>query len=276
MPPPSSLPTPLAEKPPGLKISLNSGIKRKQSASSTPREGSPKSQKIVKLQTPNGYSSGSPIPRESPATAPAPKVRRGSTPASAAPVIKKSTGRKIVKLRFKKASSASKIASLLSKPPRPRPRPSPSTDQHARSNTPSHVKSSHGNGNGNGTVNGGSSSSSSLISPSSFSASPSQAQALNTGGFRTYAAPAEPVETKTSSSKSFSKGFSEGKYSSHNSSTSHNSSHSHSSSMNKISKSAASSAAPSPTSTSGGSGGGDGMVPPKKKLMLKLGAKKPS
>jgi transcription initiation factor TFIID subunit 2 len=264
MPPPSSLPTPSVEKPLGLKLNLGSGIKRKQSASSTPREGSPKSQKIVKLQTPNGYSGSSPIPRETPTTAPAPKVRRGSTPASAAPVVKKS-GRKIVKLRFNKASSAAKIANLLSKPPRPRPRPSPSTDQHARSSTPSHAKSSHGNGNGHGnSTYNGSSSSSSLISPSSFLASPSQAQALNTGGFRTYAAPAEPAEAKTSSFKRESgSGFNEPKYSSH------------SSSINKISKSAASSAAPSPTSTSGGGGGGDGMVPPKKKLMLKLGAKKP-
>jgi transcription initiation factor TFIID subunit 2 len=288
MPPPSSLPTPIAEKPPGLKINLGSaGIKRKQSASSTPREGSPKSQKIVKLSTPNGFS-GSPIPRESPtAAAPTPKVRRGSTPASAAPAVVKKTGRKIVKLRFKKASSAAKIASLLSKPPRPRPRPAPSTDQHARSSTPSHVKSSHGHSNGAGNTNG-SSSASALISPSSFSASPSQAQAqvqsLNTGGFRTYGAPAaEPAEAKPSSYKrEAGAGYGEGKYSSHHSSGSHNGSGSHSSSMNKISKSAASSRAPSPSTTStsgggsgsGGGGGGDGMAPPKKKFTLKLGAKK--
>jgi hypothetical protein len=113
-------------------------------------------------------------------------------------------------------------------------------------------------------------------------------QSLNTGGFRTYGVPAaEPAEAKSSSSfkRESGSGFSESKYSSHHSSGSHNgsgshhSSGSHGSSMNKISKSAASSRAPSPSTTStsgsvGGGGGGDGVAPPKKKLMLKLGAKK--
>jgi transcription initiation factor TFIID subunit 2 len=250
MPPPASLPPPIPEKT-GLKISLGGGVKRKQSNSSTPREGSPKAQKQIRQQTPNGYA-GSPIPRDSPITAPAPKIRRGSnaTPTSAGPVIKKS-GRKIVKLRFSRASSQ-KITSILSKPPRPRPRPA--NDQHSsagRSNTPSislHSKSANGSSNGQG---------SSLVSPSSFSASPSQAQSLNMGGFRSFGPSAEPIEAKPVKKEP---SFSDSKYSSH-------------SSAHKISKSAASSAAPSPTATTPG---GDGLGPPKKKFTLKLGAKKSS
>ena len=250
MPPPTTLPPPIPEKT-GLKISLGGGVKRKQSSSSTPREGSPKAQKQIRQQTPNGHV-GSPIPRDSPITGPAPKIRRGSSsmPSSAGPVIKKS-GRKIVKLRFSRASSA-KVASILSRPPRPRPRPS--NDQHSsagRSNTPSfslHSKSANGSGNGQG---------SSLISPSSFSASPSQAQSLNMGGFRSFGPTAEPAEAKPIKKES---SFSDSKYSSH-------------SSAHKISKSAASSAAPSPTAATPG---GDGLAPPKKKFTLKLGAKKSS
>jgi len=249
MPPPSILPPPIAEKT-GLKISLNTGVKRKQSASSTPREGSPKAQKQARQQTPNGYT-GSPIPRDGPITAPAPKIRRGSnaTPAPTGSVTKKS-GRKIVKLRFSRASS-SKVASILAKAPRPRPRPS--NDQHSsagRSNTPSislHSKSANGSGNGQG---------SSLISPSSFSASPSQAQSLNMGGFRSFGGPtAEPVEAKPVKKES---GYAD---------PSRRPAY-------KVNKSAASSAAPSPTATTPG---GDGAAPPKKKLLLKLGGpKKPS
>jgi transcription initiation factor TFIID subunit 2 len=250
MPPPTTLPPPIPEKT-GLKISLGGGVKRKQSSSSTPREGSPKAQKQIRQQTPNGHV-GSPIPRDSPITGPAPKIRRGSSsmPSSAGPVIKKS-GRKIVKLRFSRASSA-KVASILSRPPRPRPRPL--NDQHSsagRSNTPSfslHSKSANGSGNGQG---------SSLISPSSFSASPSQAQSLNMGGFRSFGPTAEPAEAKPIKKES---SFSDSKYSSH-------------SSAHKISKSAASSAAPSPTAATPG---GDGLAPPKKKFTLKLGAKKSS
>lgn len=247
MPPPTSLPTPIAEKT-GLKISLGGGIKRKQSNSSTPREGSPKAQKVIRQQTPNGYA-GSPVSRDSPITAPQPKIRRGSTPASAVPVIKK-PGRKIVRLRFSRASSA-KVASILSKAPRPRPRPS--NEQHSassRSNTPGvsqHSKSTNGNG--------GSGQGSSLTSPSSFSASPSQAQSLNMGGFRSFGPSAEPAEGKAAKREA---GYGDSKFSSH-------------SSAHKISKSAASSAAPSPTATTPG---GDGMAPPKKKFTLKLGAKK--
>jgi transcription initiation factor TFIID subunit 2 len=249
MPPPTSLPPPMAEKT-GLKISLGAGNKRKQSTSSTPRDGSPKSQKQARQQTPNGYVN-SPAPRDSPITAPAPKIRRGSTPASAAPVIKK-PGRKIVKLRFSKASSA-KVASILIKTPRPRPRPSSDHPSSAgRSNTPSvsqHSKPTNGSVNGQG---------SSLISPSSFSASPSQAQSLNMGGFRSFGPSAEPAELKAVKKES---GFNDSKHSSHSSS-------------HKISKSAASSAAPSPTATTPG---GDGMAPPKKKFTIKLGGpKKPS
>ncbi|TLD11476.1 hypothetical protein E2P81_ATG10124 [Venturia nashicola] len=242
MPPPTSLPTPSAEKT-SLKLSLGSGIKRKQSTSSTPREGSPKAQKIVRQQTPNGYS-GSPAPRESPTTGPAPKMRRGSTPASAAPMPKKA-GRKIVKLRFTRASS-SKIASILSKPPRPRPRPSQSNNDGgssaSRSSTPNLSQQSKPS-NGTGQP-------SSLISPSSFSASPSQSQSLNMGGFRSFG-PSEPAAEPKPAAKKES-GF----VSKHSSS---------------ISKSTASSAASSPTATAPG---GDGMAPPKKKFTLKLGGPK--
>lgn len=231
-PPPPSISAPGAEKT-GLKLSLATGNKRKHSTSMTPREGSPKSQKLARQQTPNGFSG-------SPSTAP--KARRGSTPASAAPSFKKSGKSKIVRLRIGKAGAA-KAAAIVSKPPKPKPaRPAAIGNEakpsSSRSGTPSFPQSSGGGGLG-----------SSLISPSSYSASPTQSQNLNMGGFRSFG----PVEPAAGSVKQES--TTNGK-------------------LSKISKSAASSAAPSPTSA--GPSGGEGTSAPKKKLMLKLGPNKSS
>lgn len=238
MGPPMTLPTPVAEKP-ALKLSLGANNKRKQSTSSTPREGSPKAPKLARQQTPSGYAAS---PRESPTAAP--KGRRGSTPASSAPTIKK-PGRKIVRLPIGRLSS--KIASILAKPPRPsKPtasRPSVSGQDPDRSTTPSLSHAGQ-----------------SVASPSSFSASPSQAQqaALNMGGFRSFG-PTEPAaETKAPKRE-------------HSMAPKHSSN----GSVNKISKSAASSAAPSPTATP--APGGEGTAPPKPKFKIKLGGpKRPS
>jgi len=242
MPPPTTIPTPTIEKT-GLKISLGAGVKRKQSISSTPREGSPKSLKMKHQTTANGYAgSPAPAPRESPA--PAPKIRRGSTPASAAQAPKKvKVGRKVVKLRLGKHLGP-KVAGILSKPPNPRP-PKPVNRPSIGGSESSLLKGRSGTPN----TSNGAGPASTLVSPSSFSASPSQAQTLNMGGFRSYNGPAETTtETKmpkrepVAESKPIS-------------------------SIPKFSKSTASSAAASPAAT----------PPPPKKFKLKLGGpKKPS
>jgi transcription initiation factor TFIID subunit 2 len=250
MPPPTTIPTPTIEKT-GLKLTLGASNKRKHSTSSTPREGSPKSIKVKHEQTPNGYAGNPAPPRQSPA--PTPKVRRGSTPASAAPALKKA-GRKIVKLRLGKSSP--KVAGIISKQPNPRPpklivnRPSMAGTESSllkgRSGTPN---TSHGAGPA-----------STLVSPSSY-ASPSQTQALNMnmGGFRSYSGPAEPTaETKIPKREPAAE------------------SRSSISSIPKFSKSTASSAAGSPAATPPPHRG-DGDSQPKKKFKLKLGGpKKPS
>lgn len=251
MPPPTTIPTPTIEKT-GLKISLGAGVKRKQSISSTPREGSPKALKVKHQQTANGYAGGpAPAPRESPI--PAPKVRRGSTPASAAPAIKKAkVGRKIVKLRLGKNLSP-KVASILSKPPNPR-QPKPINRPSMGGTESSSLKGRSGTPN----TSNGAGPASTLVSPSSFPASPSQASVLNMGGFRSFTGPAEPAtETKipkrepAAESKPIS-------------------------SIPKFSKSTASSARASPAATPPPPRG-DGDSKPKKKFTLKLGGpKKPS
>ncbi|KAM0724261.1 hypothetical protein Q7P37_000143 [Cladosporium fusiforme] len=246
MPPPTTLPTPVAEKS-GLKLSLNNLNKRKQSTSLTPREGSPKTQKVARQQTPGGFS-GSPAPRSSPSTVP--KGRRGSTPSSAAPSFKKPGQSKVVRLRLGKKGSA-RATSILSKTPRPRPPPvrvsSHSVDSNGR---PDVTKSSQQRPKPNGSAPGAT-----LVSPSSISASPSQS--LNLGGFRSFG-PTEPA--------------SEGKPSIKREPSVDRKSGMNGGAPRPI-KSAASSAAPSPTSTAVPSGGSS-MGPPKKKLTLKLGQKK--
>jgi hypothetical protein len=245
MPPPTTIPAPTTEKT-GLKLSLGAGHKRKQSVSSTPREGSPKSVKVKHEQSATGYAAG-PAPRQSPA--PAPKIRRGSTPASAAPTIKKER-RKIVKLRLGKNLSP-KVAGILSKPPNPRKpliRPSMAGNESSlskgRSGTPN-------TSNGPGPA-------STLVSPSGY-ASPSKAQALNTnmGGFRSYTGATEST-TETKVPKREPAGESRPI-----------------SSIPKFSKSTASSAAASPAATPPPPRG-DGDAQPKKKFKLKLGTKRPS
>jgi transcription initiation factor TFIID subunit 2 len=249
MPPPMTVPTPTTEKT-GLKLSLGAGNKRKHSISSTPREGSPKSIKVKHQQTPNGYA-GSPAPRESPL--PAPKIRRGSTPASAAPAMKKA-GKKIVKLRLGRNLN-SKVAGILSKPPNPRP-PKPVNRPSMSGTESSFFKGRSGTPN----TSNGAGPASTLVSPSSYSASPTQAQALNLGGFRSYQGPVEPTtETKTPKREPAPE-----------------SKPSISSSIPKFNKSTASSAAASPAATPPPPRG-DGDSQPKKKFKLKLGGpKKPS
>ena len=247
MPPPTTIPTPTIEKT-GLKLSLGAGNKRKQSISSTPREGSPKSVKVKHEQSTHGYTAG-PAPRQSPA--PAPKIRRGSTPASAAPAIKRER-RKIVKLRLGKNLSP-KIASILSKQPKPT-LPKPMNRPSMSGSESSLLKGRSGTPN----TSNGAGPASTLVSPSGY-ASPSQAQALNTnmGGFRSYTGAAEST-TETKIPKREPSGESRPI-----------------SSIPKFSKSTASSAAASPAATPP-TPRGDGNSQPKKKFTLKLGAKKPS
>jgi len=253
MPPPATLPIPTTEKT-GLKLSLGAGNKRKQSVSSTPREGSPKALKVKHEQTPNGYA-GSSVPRGNPG--PVPKMRRGSTPASAAPPLKK-VGKKIVKLRLGKNVS-SKVASILSKPPRPRPKPASRPSILGGESSFSKDRSGTPNLSQQNQASNGASPASTLVSPSSYSAAPSQAQSLNMGGFRSYQGPIEPT-TETRIPKREPATESKPLISS----------------IPKFSKSTASSAAASPAATPPPLRG-DGDSQPKKKFKLKLGGpKKPS
>lgn len=248
MPPPTTLPMSNSEKAP-LKLNFGQSHKRKSSTSQTPREGSPKAQKLARQQTPSGFA-GSPAPRQSPSTAP--KARRGSTPSSAAPVLKRNQS-SIVRLKFGKMAGA-KAASILSRPPKPKHAtsgrlPSIGKDSHFSTSRQDVSSSKEQRQTPTESVTGNS-----VLSPTSYSASPSQAQALNLGGFRSFG-PTEPAATIKREPETETK-----------ISTADNG-------VSKISHSAASSAAPSPTTTAPG---GAGLQAPRKKLMLKLGSRKSS
>ncbi|WPH02308.1 Hypothetical protein R9X50_00517000 [Acrodontium crateriforme] len=163
MAPPSSIPTPTAEKS-GIKLSF----KRKPSDELTPRAGSPKSIKIAKYQTPGSTGQLPKIKRSPSISGPA----KPTTAIPRRPSVTKS-GSKLVRLGLS-ISGSSKVEKILSSKPQPgimRP-PQISGGLLHNKSLLSAPMSQSSNGN-------------KLLSASP----PTQSPVLNVGAFRTYELP---------------------------------------------------------------------------------------
>lgn len=110
--PPNMPPLPSTET---MAIKLKIGAKRKSSVDlSSQRAGSPKTQKLSRQQTPNGFAQ-SPSARRSPSVA---TQRRGSTPGTKSSLGKRGSHREPVKLRFSQVGFA-KVQDIITKLARP-------------------------------------------------------------------------------------------------------------------------------------------------------------